>query len=258
MAAVSAGQLTPVFFGSAISSFGVRTFLQQFIQMAPPPGPRRTEDGTLRDITAPFSGFIFKIQANMNPAHRDRVAFLRVCSGQFERGMSVRHERTGKSINLSQPQQFFAQDRTVTEVAYPGDIIGIFDPGQFQIGDTLSVDGGFSFESLPQFSPEHFARVTVKDTMKYKQFHKGLQQLAEEGAVQVFRMVNRTEDMILGVVGPLQLDVFEYRLQSEYGAELRIQHLPYRFARWLQGKRWKRCSTITLPACSSRTIGIAS
>jgi peptide chain release factor 3 len=231
---VKHGKLTPVFFGSAISNFGVETFLNQFINIAPPPGPRRTEDGDLHDTTSQFSGFVFKIQANMNPAHRDRVAFLRICSGKFERGMTVRHVRTGKNINLSQPQQFFAQDRTMTEVAYPGDIIGIFDPGIFQIGDTLCLEGAFQFERLPQFSPEHFARVSVKDTLKYKQFHKGLQQLAEEGAVQVFRMVNRTEDMILGVVGPLQLDVFEYRLKAEYGAEIHISHLPYRFARWLK------------------------
>lgn len=230
---VRAGQLTPVFFGSAIANFGVETFLNQFIDLAPLPGPRQTDQGQMDPVTTPFSGFVFKIQANMNPAHRDRVAFIRICTGKFERGMNVHHVRTGKKTSLSQPQQFFAQDRAIVETAYPGDIIGIFDPGTFQIGDTLCEKGNFQFEKLPLFSPEHFARVTVKDTMKHKQFHKGLEQLAQEGAVQVFRIANRTEDIVLGAVGQLQFEVFEHRLQAEYGAKVELYRLPYQFARWI-------------------------
>jgi len=230
---VAKGELTPVFFGSAVASFGVETFLKQFIDMAPSPTPRQSSQGPIDPAEAPFSGFVFKIQANMNPAHRDRVAFLRICSGKFERGMSVQHVRTNKKINLTQPQQFFAEDRTIVEEAYPGDIIGLFDPGLFKIGDTICHTGSFQYEKLPQFSPEYFCRVTVKDTNKYKQFHKGLQQLSEEGSVQVFRMANRTEDILLGVVGKLQLEVFEYRLKAEYGTEIILSAMPYQFARWL-------------------------
>lgn len=229
---VQSGQLTPVFFGSAIANFGVETFLNQFVQLAPPPGPRKTDAGLVTPIDGAFSGFVFKIQANMNPAHRDRVAFIRICSGKFERGMNVNHVRTGKKVTLAQPQQFFGQGREVIEEAYPGDIIGIFDPGQFRIGDTLCQSGSFQFEKLPLFSPEFFARVYVKNTLKHKQFHKGIEQLSEEGAIQVFRQVNRTEDLVIGAVGQLQFEVFQYRMKTEYGAEVELVHLPYSFARW--------------------------
>ncbi|QQE80100.1 peptide chain release factor 3 [Alicyclobacillus sp. SO9] len=231
---VAQGQLTPVFFGSAIANFGVATFLNQFIRLAPAPGPRKTDKGPVEPESPSFSGFVFKIQANMNPAHRDRVAFIRICSGQFERGMSVNHVRTGKKIALSQPQQFFGQGREIIDEAFPGDIIGIFDPGAFRIGDTLAESGSFQFEKLPQFSPEHFARVMVKNTLKYKQFHKGLEQIAEEGAIQVFRQSNRTEDLLLGAVGQLQFQVFEYRMKAEYGAEVQLTNLPYSYARWIE------------------------
>lgn len=231
---VAKGQLTPVFFGSAIANFGVETFLNQFIDLAPAPGPRPTDAGIIAPEQDLFSGFVFKIQANMNPAHRDRVAFVRICSGQFERGMNVNHVRTGKRISLAQPQQFFGQGREIIDEASPGDIIGIFDPGSFRIGDTLCQSGSFNFEKLPIFSPEHFARVTVKSTLKYKQFHKGIEQLSEEGAIQVFRQANRTEDIVLGAVGRLQFEVFQYRMQSEYGAEVELSNMPYSFARWLE------------------------
>jgi peptide chain release factor 3 len=231
---VANGKLTPVFFGSAIANFGVETFLNQFIDLAPAPGSRLTDKGTVAPDSDGFSGFVFKIQANMNPAHRDRVAFIRICSGEFERGMNVNHVRTGKKTSLAQPQQFFGQGREIIDQAYPGDIIGIFDPGQFRIGDTLAESGWFEFEKLPQFSPEHFARVTVKNTLKYKQFHKGIEQLSQEGAIQVFRQSNRTEDLLLGAVGRLQFEVFQYRMQSEYGAEVELVNLPYSFARWLE------------------------
>ncbi len=231
---VQRGKLTPVFFGSAIANFGVETFLNQFIELSPAPGPRRTDEGLVEPSDESFSGFVFKIQANMNPAHRDRIAFIRMCSGRFERGMNVNHVRTGKKISLAQPQQFFGQGREIIDEAFPGDIIGIFDPGLFRIGDTLTESGWFNFEPLPQFSPEHFARVNVKNTLKYKQFHKGLEQLAEEGAIQVYRQVNRTEDMILGAVGRLQFEVFQYRMNAEYGAEVELTNLPYSVARWIE------------------------
>lgn len=230
---ITQGLLTPVFFGSALSNFGVATFLNQFLQLAPHPGARHTTEGMVPADNQDFSGFVFKIQANMNPAHRDRVAFIRVCTGTFERGMSVRHARLNRTITMSQPQNFFAQERAIVDDAYPGDIIGLFDPGYFRIGDTLSARGSYQFDPLPQFSPEHFVAVSVTDTLKHKQFHKGLQQLSEEGAVQVFRSVSRTEDIVLGFVGQLQFEVFEYRMQSEYGATFHKNVLPYEHARWL-------------------------
>ncbi len=231
--AVARGELTPVFFGSAMVNFGVRSFLDHFLAMAPPPGPRISDQGPQPPDQENFSGFIFKIQANMNPAHRDRMAFLRVVSGRFQRAMTVRHVRLNRSIALSQPQQVFAQDRALLETAYPGDIIGLFDPGYFRIGDTLSSHHLLSYAPLPQFSPEQFVEVLITDTGKYKAFHKGLHQLAEEGAVQVFRGVNRTEDILLGFVGRLQFEVFEYRMQNEYGVSLGKTFLPYQYARWL-------------------------
>ncbi|MEA1961176.1 MAG: peptide chain release factor 3 [Bacillota bacterium] len=232
---VNQGKLTPVFFGSAISKFGVQTFLDEFLQLAPSPHAHMSSIGPIDPAGNPFAGFIFKIQANMNPAHRDRIAFLRVCSGQFERGMAVNHVRTGKKIKLAQPQQFLAQDRDIVDVAYPGDIIGLHDPGTFRIGDTLCAEGSFEFERLPQFAPEHFAKVMNLNAMKYKQFQKGVNELVEEGTVQVFHTTDRTEDIILGVVGELQFEVFTYRLKAEYGADIRLHHLSYDLARWVDG-----------------------
>ncbi len=232
---VNQGQLTPVYFGSAINKFGVQTFLDEFISLAPAPSPHDSSIGPV-DTDSAFSGFIFKIQANMNPAHRDRLAFLRVCSGKFERGMAVNHIRTGKKIKLAQPQQFLAQDRDIVEIAWPGDIIGLHDPGIYRIGDTLCEEGSFEFPPLPQFPPEHFARVSNLNAMKYKQFQKGVSQLEEEGTVQVFHTVDHAEEVILGVVGELQFEVFKYRLKAEYGANIRIQHLPYQLARWVRSE----------------------
>ncbi len=230
---VNRGQLTPVFFGSALSGFGVEPFFREFLSLAPPPSEKKSSAGLIDPATPRFSGFIFKIQANMNPAHRDRIAFLRVCSGEFKRDKMVIHARTGKKVRLSQPQQFLAQNRNIVEEAYPGDIIGLFDPGLYQIGDTLVEDGSFSFDSLPRFSPELFAKVTARDTMKYKQFHKGLSQLSEEGAVQLY-WVPGTEEIILGVVGELQFEVFQYRLQEEYGVKINLRRLSYQLARWVK------------------------
>lgn len=236
---IKQGKLTPVFFGSAISKFGVQTFLDEFLQLAPQPHAHMSSVGLVDTNKTAFSGFIFKIQANMNPAHRDRIAFLRVCSGKFERGIAVNHVRSGKKIKLAQPQQFLAQDRDIVDVAYPGDIIGLHDPGAFRIGDTLCTQGSFEFARLPQFPPEHFARVTNMNAMKYKQFQKGVNELVEEGTVQVFYTTDRTEDLILGVVGELQFEVFSYRLKTEYGADIRLHRLPYQLARWIAGARGK-------------------
>jgi peptide chain release factor 3 len=235
---VAAGELTPVFFGSAINNFGVEAFLNEFLAMAPAPAPRRGSDGLVQPDEDFFSGFVFKIQANMNPDHRDRMAFIRICSGRFEKNLEVRHVRQSKLIRLAQPQQFMAQERNLVEEAYAGDIIGIFDPGIFRIGDTL-VQGNrqFQFEGIPVFPPENFARVATKDSMKRKQFLKGIDQLAEEGAIQIYKQPDiGTETYVIGVVGILQFDVLEYRLKAEYGVEIRMTGLNYRHARWVQAK----------------------
>ncbi len=232
--AVRRGELTPMFFGSAVSNFGVEPFLRRFLQYAPAPLPRLSDQGLVEPEDPVFTGFVFKIQANMNPAHRDRLAFLRVCSGVFEKGMTVWHSGTDKQMQLKQPQQFMADEREAVETAYPGDIIGLFDPGVFRLGDTLSGGGKLRFEGIPVFAPEHFARVSAFDSMKRKQFVKGISQLSEEGAIQTFRRpeIGR-EEIIVGVVGVLQFDVLEHRLRTEYGVEIRREPLEYRFVRWI-------------------------
>jgi peptide chain release factor 3 len=231
------GDLTPMFFGSAMTNFGVRPFLEEFLQLAPPPLARITSEGEVAPDSEDFTAFVFKIQANMNPAHRDRLAFIRICSGTFSRGMTVHHVQSGKPIKLAQPQQFMAQEREIVDEAYPGDIIGLFDPGIFAIGDTLCAEHHkLKFEDFPVFPPEQFARVQPADTMKRKQFIKGITQLSQEGAVQLFRQPDSGfESFVVGVVGSLQFDVLRYRLQSEYGAEIQLQHLNYVMARWLVG-----------------------
>jgi peptide chain release factor 3 len=230
---VRRGELTPVFFGSAINNFGVQTFLDNFLELAPFPESRNSSIGEISPFGEKFSGYVFKIQANMNPAHRDRIAFLRICSGKFERGMSVKHVRIGKEIKLAQPQQFLAQDRDIVDVAYPGDIIGLFDPGIFRIGDSLSQGGDVVFDELPTFSPELFCKVTVKNALKQKQYQKGVDQLTEEGTIQVFRTISGFDETILGVVGQLQFEVFEHRMKSEYGVDIQLHRANYAFARWL-------------------------
>ena len=232
---IKRGELTPLFFGSAINNFGVQTFLDNFLKLAPKPAPRKIEGGEVAPDNPKFSGYVFKIQANMNPAHRDRIAFLRIVSGVFQRGMTVKHERVGKEIKLSQPQQFLAQDRDIVEEAYPGDIIGLFDPGIFRIGDTLSEMSGIMFDELPTFSPEIFSKAVVKNALKHKQYQKGIEQLTEEGTIQVFRTLG-FEDIILGVVGQLQFEVFEYRMKHEYGVDVQLMRQPYQFARWVVGE----------------------
>ncbi len=233
---VSAGELTPVFFGSALTNFGVETFLEHFFSMTTSPLPRNAKGGVIEPLDHEFSAFVFKIQANMNKAHRDRIAFMRICSGKFEAGMEVNHVQGGKKIRLSQPQQMMAQDRKIVEEAYAGDIIGVFDPGIFSIGDTVCAPGEqIEFEGIPTFAPEHFAKIRQVDTMKRKQFIKGVSQIAQEGAIQIFQEFNTgMEEIIVGVVGVLQFDVLRFRLESEYGVEIRMDPLPYEYIRWIE------------------------
>ena len=235
---VRAGQLSPVFFGSALTNFGVETFLQHFLDMTTSPLPRTSDGEVVDPFSDEFSAFVFKIQANMNKAHRDRIAFMRICSGKFEAGMEVMHVQGGKKIRLAQPQQMMAQERKHVEEAYAGDIIGVFDPGIFSIGDTLyKGKTPVRFEGIPTFAPEHFARVRQVDTMKRKQFMKGISQIAQEGAIQIFQEFNTgMEEIIVGVVGVLQFEVLQYRLENEYNVEIRMEQLPYEHVRWIENK----------------------
>ena len=233
---VRRGRLSPVFFGSALTNFGVEPFLEAFLQMTPPPLSRTADCGVIDAFSPDFSAFVFKIQANMNKAHRDRLAFLRICSGKYEREAEVFHVQGGRKLRLSQPQQLMAQEREIIDEAYAGDIIGVFDPGIFSIGDTITTPGRkFRFAGIPTFPPEHFSRVSPKDTMKRKQFVKGTEQIAQEGAIQIFKVPDTgMEEVIVGVVGTLQFDVFRYRMQSEYGVELRMEGLPYEVLRYIR------------------------
>ena len=197
-----------------------------------------SDAGLVDPMNEDFSAFVFKIQANMNKAHRDRIAFMRICSGKFDASKEVYHMQGGKSMRLSQPQQIMADDRKILDTAYAGDIIGVFDPGIFSIGDTLTVAGNkFNYEGIPTFAPEHFARVRQMDTMKRKQFMKGITQIAQEGAIQVFQEFNTgMEEIIVGVVGVLQFEVLKYRLENEYNVEIRMDNLPYEYIRWIDNK----------------------
>ncbi len=232
------GRLSPVFFGSALTNFGVEPFLESFLQMTPPPLPRNSSAGLIDPFDSSFSAFVFKIQANMNKAHRDRITFMRICSGKFDKEMDVLHVQGNKKMRLSQPQQIMAQEREIIDEAYAGDIIGVFDPGIFSIGDTVCAPGKkFEFEGIPTFAPEHFQRVRQKDTMKRKQFVKGTTQIAQEGAIQIFQEpYTGMEEVIVGVVGVLQFDVFEYRMKNEYNVELIKEGLPYSYIRWIDNK----------------------
>ena len=235
---VRKGELTPMFFGSAITNFGVEPFLTRFLEYSTPPASHESDVGPVAADDPDFSGFIFKIQANMNPAHRDRLAFLRIVSGEFRKGMTVWHSGSGKEIQVKQPQQFMADEREAVENAYAGDIIGVFDPGIFSIGDTITMPGKkFRFSGIPTFEPEHFMLVSPKDTMKRKQFVKGVEQIAQEGAIQIFQEFNTgMEEIIVGVVGVLQFDVLKFRLESEYNVEIRLEPLPYEHIRWIANK----------------------
>ena len=251
--AVRRGELTPMFFGSAVTNFGVEPFLERFLKYTTPPMPREADAGMIDPYDEKFSGFIFKIQANMNPAHRDRLAFLRVVSGTFKKGMTVWHSGTNKDLQVKQPQQFMADEREGVENAYPGDIIGLFDPGVYRLGDTLAEGRKFKFEKIPVFAPERFARVRPLDSMKRKQFTKGISQLAEEGAIQTFKRTETgMEEFIVGVVGELQFDVLTYRLKSEYGVDLRMERMDYRFVRWVVESPKEDLNDLQLTSTSAR------
>ena len=238
---VRKGRLSPVFFGSALNNFGVEPFLESFLKMTMPPLARISGEDIIEPTDPGFSAFVFKIQANMNKAHRDRIAFMRICSGRFERDKEYYHVQGGKPLRLAQPQQLMAQERAIIDEAYAGDIIGVFDPGIFSIGDTICEKGkNICFEGIPTFAPEHFAAVERIDTMKRKQFEKGIMQIAQEGAIQIFHEpFTGVEEVIVGVVGVLQFEVLEYRLKTEYGVDVRRRAMPYELVRWVENENIK-------------------
>ncbi len=233
---ILSGELTPVFFGSAMTNFGVRPFLDNFLELSQGPVARNSFDGPIVPTRESFSGFVFKLQANMDPKHRDRVAFVRVCSGRFKKDMTVQHARTGKQIRLSRPQKIFGQDRAVVDDAYPGDVIGLNNPGMFSIGDTLFIGPRVEFEGIPCFSPEIFSWLRNPNPSAFKNFRKGVNELREEGAVQILYDKDQSKrDPILAAVGQLQLEVVQHRLVSEYGVETRLEPMGYQVARWVKG-----------------------
>lgn len=234
------GQVTPVFFASALTNFGVEPFFDAFIHLAPSPQPRSVilsngEEGIIDPVKDPFSAYVFKIQANMDRQHRDSMAFLKICSGHFERDLVVKHHRLRKEVRLSRPHSMVAGERTTLDFAYAGDIVGVINPGVFRVGDTISLTQGFNFKPMPQFQPEIFARVQPKDVGKRKAFDKGVQQLTSEGAVQIFTPFDLSGDIIFGAVGQLQFEVMQYRLKDEYGVETILSPLPYTCSGWLKG-----------------------
>jgi peptide chain release factor 3 len=231
---VLAGELTPVFFGSAVNNFGVQLLLDSFLKLAPAPQPRAVKERTIDPVNDAFSGFIFKIQANMDPKHRDRLAFVRICSGRFERDMSVVHTRTGKRVRLSSSHKLFGRERETVDVAFAGDVVGLVGHSDFRIGDTLAEDPGLIFDEIPRFAPESFAWIHSASTAQFKRFREGLDQLLQEGVVQSFLLQNTAQRVpLLGAVGPLQFDVVQYRLQTEYGAESRLEQGPWKVMRWV-------------------------
>ena len=253
MEAIRSGKLSPVFFGSALTNFGIEPFLESFLELTTPPLSRESDSGVVDAFDENFSAFVFKIQANMNKAHRDRIAFMRICSGKFQRDTEYYHMQSGKKLRLSQPQQMLAAEREIIEEAYAGDIIGVFDPGMFAIGDTITVPSRkFKFRGIPTFEPEHFMRVSPKDTMKRKQFIKGTEQIAQEGAIQIFKIpFAGMEEVIVGVVGTLQFDVFEYRMKNEYGVDMRMSGLPYDHLRLISASP---CAPKDLTLCADAAL----
>ncbi len=234
--AIHSGQLTPVFFGSAMTNFGVQLFLDAFVEYSLKPYPRHSTRDDIDPTYPEFTGFVFKLQANMDPKHRDRVAFVRVCSGKFEKDMTVQHARTGKTVRLSRPQKLFAQGRESLDTAYPGDVIGLNNPGMFAIGDTIYNGKKLEYEGIPCFSPEIFAYLRNVNPSKFKQFRKGVAELREEGAVQIMYSVDESKrDPILAAVGQLQFEVVQFRMETEYGVDTRLELLPFTVARWVQG-----------------------
>lgn len=244
------GEVTPVFFASALTNYGVEPFFDAFINLAPCPHARLADrqDGTeveIDPIKTPFSGYVFKLQANMDRRHRDNMAFIRICSGRFERDLIVRHHRLNREIRLSRPHGMVAGERTTLDYAYPGDVIGVINPGLFAIGDTISVTGGFNFKPLPQFQPEIFAKLYPKDVGKRKSFDKGVLQLTDEGAIQLLHSYDREGDLIFAAVGKLQFEVMQYRLKDEYGVETVLTPLPYQCSAWIIGDMAKFEKTTT-------------
>jgi peptide chain release factor 3 len=236
---VLSGELTPIFFGSAMNNFGVEHFLERFIKFAPCPGPRKSSNGEIQADSSQFSGFIFKIQANMNPMHRDRIAFMRICSGKFVRGIATVHGRLGRDVRLSKVFHFFGQDREMIEEAWPGDIVGVLDTsGDILIGDTLAQGKRIEYDGVPQFSPENFSTVANLDPMKRKQLKKGIEQLTEEGVVQVYFQPGQGDVVpILGAVGELQFEIFKQRIETEYGIKIRMERMTFGCARWITGDK---------------------
>ncbi|MGM0440118.1 MAG: peptide chain release factor 3 [Chlamydiota bacterium] len=235
-----AGKVTPVFFASALSNFGVEPFFDAFIELAPSPQPRRVDDTAggekvVDPIETPFSGYVFKIQSNMDPKHRDSLAFIRICSGEFEKDGVVKHHRLKRELRLSRPQSMFAGERTTLETACAGDVIGVINPGLFNIGDTVSVTGGFDFKPLPKFQPEAFARIAPKDVSKRKAFDKGILRLAEEGAIQLFYPEDPLSPLVFGAAGKLQFEILQHRLKEEYRVETTFTALPYQSSAWIEG-----------------------
>ncbi len=246
------GEQTPVFFGSALTNFGLETFLEGFLKLCPSPGDRLSNIGMVPGNRPEFSGFVFKIQANLDPKHRDRVAFVRVCSGRFERDMEVTIARSGKRLRLPRALRIFGQDRQTMEEAYPGDIFGVVCPGEFQLGDTLCQGEAIQYEPLPQFSPEFFAVLECPDTSRRKQFDRGLEQLLEEGAIQMFHDARATRrEMILAAVGELQFDVVRFRLESEYNTPTNLSWRPYKLARWFTATEAQK-NELKLPYSAKR------
>ncbi|MSR01779.1 MAG: peptide chain release factor 3 [Gemmatimonadetes bacterium] len=236
LAAVHAGEQTPVYFGSALTNFGVEPFLHDFLKLAPPPAARPSSIGLVQPDRADFSGVVFKIQANMDPKHRDRIAFLRICSGRFEAGLEVTNTRTGRTMRLAPPQQFLARERTQAEEAWSGDVVGVLDRGTLRIGDTLAEDPTIRFDGIPRFPPEHFARVYPADPLRRKQLDNGLRDLSEEGAAQVFFVDGMSGSApILGAIGRLQFDVMVHRLEHEYNAPCRLEPIGFGSPRWVAG-----------------------
>ena len=234
-ATVAAGDMTPVFFGSAINNFGVQLLLDSFLRLAPPPGAHTTlPGGSIPPAHPAVSGFIFKIQSNMDPHHRDQIAFVRICSGVFTRDMKVLHPRSGKTLRMSNSRKLFAQDRETVNEAYPGDVIGLVGHPEFGIGDTLTEDPAIQYPPLPQFTPECFAFLHHHSPAQYKRFREGLDHLLQEGAVQAFHLADSVARVpLLGAVGPLQFEVLQYRLETEYGAPPRLEHAPWKILRWI-------------------------
>ncbi len=253
----AAGEVSPMFFGSAYNNFGVGPFLDAFLEMVPPPAPRHSSRGDVAPDSPEFSAFVFKIQANMDKSHRDRMAFLRVCSGRFERGMKVRHVRLGRDIRLANPTQFLAEERTIVDEGYAGDVLGIYDPGIFEIGDTLTGGSELAYSEIPSFAPEAFVRVSLADPMKRKQLKKGLDELAQEGSVQLFRPPEgRDGDAVLGAVGELQFEVTKHRLETEYKVEVRMETMPFEYARWVEKKDLASKVAVELPRFERERAGV--